>query len=92
MLTSPLVKRTYTVFDPATERTALNRLLAAAVVNVRFRNLLLTNPAEALAGGFAGEKFIFSPQTQEVLLTIKSGSLAEFAQMLCEKFPELVKT
>jgi hypothetical protein len=52
----------------------------------------LSNPAEALAGGFAGEKFTFSPQTQEILLSIKSGSLAEFAQMLLEKFPELVKT
>lgn len=60
----------------------LNRLLTAAVVNRGFCNLLLTNPASALAAGYNGESFRLAAEDQARILAIQAKSLADFAMQL----------
>jgi hypothetical protein len=60
----------------------LSRLLTAAVVNRGFCNLLLTNPATALARGYNGESFRLASEEQDLVLSIQAQSLAEFARQL----------
>ena len=59
--------------------SALNRLLAAAVVSVNFRQLLLTEPDRALVEGFQGEFFPLNHQERTLLLNAQANSLKEFA-------------
>jgi len=61
---------------------AVNRLVAAAVVNQNFCNLLLTKPAQALTCGFQGEQFNLDSQDARIILSIQANSLSEFAQQL----------
>ena len=41
----------------AFQRQEISRVLTAAVINEKFRNLLLANPDQALAKGYRGEPF-----------------------------------
>ena len=60
----------------------LSRLITAAVVNRGFCNLLLANPAMALATGYNGELFHLETEEQEFVLSIRATSLADFAEQL----------
>ncbi len=60
----------------------LSRLISAAVVNERFCELLLSDPAEALASGYNGENFCLASEEQDFILSIHAASLAEFAMKL----------
>jgi hypothetical protein len=60
----------------------LSRLLTAAVVNQRFRHLLLTNPETALASGYNGESFSLANEEKDLVLSIHAISLADFATQL----------
>lgn len=62
----------------------LSRLITAAVVNQKFCNLLLTNPAMALATGYGGESFRLPKEEQTLILSIRATSLADFATQLAE--------
>lgn len=59
-------------------KSELSRLIAAAVVNQRFRQTLLTNPANALKG-YGRETFNFTPTERELILSIRATTLEEFA-------------
>ena len=61
---------------------SLSRVLAAAVINKKFRNLLLTRPEEALRKGFQGEKFQLSGRDRRRVLAIRAQNLADFALQL----------
>mgnify|MGYP001607528196 CR=1 FL=1 len=73
--------KSYPTIIPA-QRGELSRLLTAAVVNQGFCNLLLTNPANALASGFHGETFRLAFEDKERILNIQAKTLAEFASQL----------
>jgi len=60
----------------------ISRLLAAAVINQGFRNLLLTHPAEALAQGYYGEEFILDRNEKNLVLSIQAKDLTELAQQI----------
>ena len=60
----------------------LSRLLSAAVINQRFRDLLLTQPEEALRVGFQGETFPLSREDHQRVLAIQARDLADFALQL----------
>ncbi|MBX2999187.1 MAG: hypothetical protein KF893_11805 [Caldilineaceae bacterium] len=60
----------------------LNRLLSAAVVNQRFCQLLLTEPATALALGFNGESFALPTEEESLVLSIRATTLQSFTQQL----------
>ncbi len=59
-----------------------SRLLTAAVVNQSFRRLLLTNPKQALASGYAGEAFHLGSEEQARVSAIRASSLEDFARQL----------
>ena len=58
------------------------RLLAAAVINRKFRDLLLRHPGRALARGFQGERFSLDDQEKKMVLSIQADSLSEFASQI----------
>jgi hypothetical protein len=60
----------------------LGRLIAAAVVDHEFRDLLLTNSAAALAAGCNGELFHLMPEERELVVSIRASSLVDFAEQL----------
>ncbi len=60
----------------------LSRLLTAATVSKKFRHLLLTNPAQALANGYNGEVFHLDAQDLDRIMSIQALTLREFAQQL----------
>jgi len=59
-----------------------SRILSAAVINSRFRSMLLSDPAKAIAGGYSGEKFNLGHADQKRLSSIHANSLADFALQL----------
>jgi hypothetical protein len=68
---------------PATD-SEVNRLLTAAVVNQRFRQLLLTRPQVALESGFQGERFSLKSEQKRIILSSRASSLADLACKLAE--------
>ncbi|HEX9926855.1 MAG TPA: hypothetical protein VGD99_29680 [Anaerolineae bacterium] len=61
----------------------LSRLLAAAVVNRKFRDLLLANPAAAIETGQGEESFNLTSDEKALILPIQHAqSLADFASKL----------
>jgi len=87
MFKTTFIPQRVNVLDPVADRSNINRLLAAAVINAGFRNMLLSNPRMALQTGFADEQFSLSAQAEEMVASIHAVSLKEFAQQLCEKLP-----
>ncbi len=85
MLTNSVVSQRYTVLDPASDHSNINRLMAAAMINKGFCNLLLQNPLGAVRKGFAGESFPLSQWAQSLLISIQADNLPEFAQELSAK-------
>ena len=59
-----------------------SRLLTAAVINTRFREMLLSDPARALAMGYAGEAFLLGGDERDKVASIHASSLEEFARQL----------
>ena len=80
---------------PATRPTAshsltslsknLNRLLSAAVVNPRFRHLLLSDPVGALSRGYNGENFQLTPAEYAVVTSLSVNSVRDFAAQLLHR-------
>jgi hypothetical protein len=68
--------------DTLPNNAELSRLITAAVVNREFCHLLLANPALALATGYSGESFRLAVEEQELVLSIRATSLADFAMQL----------
>ncbi len=68
----------------------ISRILTAAVINTRFRQMLLTNPASAIAMGFGGEAFHLGNEEKRCLASIRATSLADFASQLARN-PEMLK-
>lgn len=60
----------------------LSRLLTAATVSKKFRQLLLTNPGQALANGYNGEVFHLDAHDLDRIMSIQALTLREFAQQL----------
>ena len=71
--------------------SAINRLLAAAVVNKNFRDLLLTDPGQALAQGYQGEIFPLDVNERDPVLSIQADNLRDFALQITsfqeDRFP-----
>jgi len=57
----------------------VSRIMTAAVVNIQFRQNLLSNPREAIEKGFCEETFILNQDESEQLASIYANSLEEFA-------------
>lgn len=59
-----------------------SRILTAAVVNEKFRKLLLTNPGMAIRKGFGGEAFHLGADEARRISDIRVSTLAEFARLM----------
>lgn len=68
----------------------ISRLLVAAVINQKFRKLLLTQPEKALAAGFNGERFRIPTEQKKLILEIKAKTLEEFASEIAMKQERIV--
>lgn len=68
------------------ESLEVSRLLAAAVINSEFCELLLDNPEQALNNGFQGEDFLFSEEERDLILSIRADSLGELANQFAQTF------
>jgi hypothetical protein len=69
-------------------RLELNRLLATAVVNYQFRNMLLNDPETVLKDGYQGTPFSLADEERNLLLSIHADSLQDLAQQLLVSFSE----
>ena len=61
-----------------------SRILTAAVINQRFRDMLLKDPRAAVSSGFNGESFHLSLKEKEKLSSLKGLSLSDFASQLAK--------
>ncbi len=61
-----------------------SRILSAAVINSKFREMLLNDPVKAIANGYSGEKFDLDREDKNRLAGIRATSLAEFAAQLSQ--------
>jgi hypothetical protein len=59
-----------------------SRILSAAVISARFRNMLLADPVKAISDGYSGEKFEIGADEKNRLANIRANSLADFAAQL----------
>ncbi len=59
-----------------------SRIMTAAVVNTKFRKLLLSNPRLALKTGYGGEAFNLASEDSERISSIKASSLPDFARQM----------
>jgi hypothetical protein len=62
----------------------LSRLISAAVINEKFRQTLLENPAKALVAGYGGETFHLASEERIRIMSIRATSLADFARQLTQ--------
>lgn len=58
--------------------------MTAAVINRQFCEMLLADPAMAVASGYSGEVFHLASEDQELILSIRAESLADFAKQLTQ--------
>lgn len=68
--------------SPHADGREISRLLTAAVINHRFCQMLLANPANALAHGYNGEAFLLESEVRDRVLSIRAQNLADFAAQL----------
>ncbi len=61
-----------------------SRILTAAVINLQFRQLLLTNPGKAIETGYGGEMFSLAREEKRRVSEIRATSLADFASQLSQ--------
>lgn len=61
-----------------------SRILTAAVINMQFRQLLLSNPGKAIDTGYGGEVFYLAREEKKRVAAIRATSLADFASQLSQ--------
>jgi hypothetical protein len=86
----PYADLSATVSQPSVSSKEINRLLTAAVVNRRFRQLLLADPLAALHNGYNGENFRLTLDEVNLVQSIHATTLPDFAAQLLEKARDLV--
>lgn len=57
----------------------LNQLLCAALVNERFREMLLHHPARAITMGYGDQSFSLTPEERDLVIGIHARQLEDFA-------------
>jgi len=65
---------------PASTRTGLQRLFAAAIVSDQFRETLLKQPEEALAKGYLGQTFTLTDRECLIIKSTRADTLTDLAQ------------
>jgi hypothetical protein len=86
----PYADPSATVSQASANSKEINRLLTAAVVSRRFRQLLLADPLAALHSGYNGENFRLTLDEINLVQSIHATSLPDFAAQLLDKARDLV--
>jgi len=60
----------------------ISRLLSAALISKNFRELLLTDPDQALIQGYLGEDFLLTYHEKKLVLGIRAENLIDFAKQI----------
>jgi hypothetical protein len=81
MITSQTFQNTHSLSlaSKPNNSSALSRVFAAAVINRQFCDMLLHHPQQALQNGYFGEPFLLSKEEQDLIISIRAGSLADLA-------------
>ena len=81
-----MLKQFNTTFRPKQQLASseYSRLLSAAVINHQFRQMLISNPIEAISHGYSGEHFDIDGEEKKRISTIQATSLADFASQLSQ--------
>lgn len=70
--------------NPATAHAGLSSLFAAAVISRSFRELLLTDPEQALRLGYLGQGFGLSPEDASLIISLNAKTLADLAKQVVQ--------
>lgn len=74
-----------TLISPSLEDLhEISRLMAAAVVNPSFRDLLLVDPQQAIENGYQGETFLLSDAARYLLLYVHADTLPDLAGQIAQ--------
>ena len=65
---------------PVARPSGLHRLFAAAIVSDQFREVLLSEPETALAGGYLGQTFTLTDRERMIIKNVRAKNLTDFAQ------------
>ena len=60
----------------------LNQLVCAAMINARFRETLLRDPARAIKAGYQGQKFSLTHEEHTLVTNIRAQGLEDFASQV----------
>ncbi len=71
---------------PHESHPGLSSVFAAAVVNQRFREQLLSNPELALRQGYLGKSFSLSQEEKSLIVSTNAKSLTDLAQQVVSTF------
>ena len=85
MITAPFNSRVPVInrrHQTQTRSAGLNRVIAAAVVNRQFCDMLLKDPRAALQKGYLGETFTITAEERALIVSIRAESLSDLAKQL----------
>ena len=77
-----LVTQIPLTMDPAGTHAGISSVFAAAVVSRSFCQRLLSDPAQALRGGYMGKSFALSAEDAALLVSITAVSLPDLARQV----------
>jgi len=80
-----MIKLRVTTAENNRNEDTVNRLICAAVVDKKFCQLLLRDPAAAIASGYRGETFELSEEDQMSIESIRATSLSDFSHYLFQQ-------
>jgi hypothetical protein len=66
--------------NPVDGHAELSGLFTAAVVSQRFREMLLSNPEQALKQGYAGKSFALSAEAASLIVSLNAKTLPDLAK------------
>lgn len=69
---------------PVDGHAELSGVFAAAVVSQSFREMLLSNPEQALKQGYAGKSFAVSAEAASLIVSLNAKTLPELAKQVIQ--------
>jgi hypothetical protein len=88
-MSQPLVKQESPFSALSSPNGNMSRLMAAAVVDRQFRELLVADPHMAIESGYGDESFQLTPEEMDLISSVdQATSLADFAMQVVKNYSE----
>ena len=84
MITSRMFTKMPLKIDPQDTHSGLSGLFAAATVSKSFREMLLSDPEQALKQGYMGKGFGLSQADAELIISLSAKSLPDLAKQVVQ--------